>query len=370
MANKDLNQRAGDANKAAAQADSEEPSQPEEAFWARYSPHHEFPLSTVSSIALCGTVLGLLMLLAFWDGLRQRDETRPVSLDEVEIAGGGGTDGPGPQGAGREATGSAEKAENVKDVANPKPQVNKTEIAKQKFETVKAERLKVDNPSHVQATTNDEAVFDAVKATAEAEVQKAIQMAAASASGPAGKKGVRNPGEGGGSGGGRDKGVGEKQGPGGGTADKGVLMSKRQKRQRRWKIDFSGTGEEHLAKLRALGIALAVPTARPDMFMLMDLTRTPPLGKLDNLSRYADKIKWFNVTPPSLRELARVLHLQGVPRYAVIFLPEAMEDELQQLEHDYRGLDESQIEMTEFEIRRRDDGTVGPVVVAQTPKRF
>ena len=190
------------------------------------------------------------------------------------------------------------------------------------------------------------------------------------AGGPAGKAGLKNPGRGGGTGGGVGTGIGKKTGPGGGTADKGVLRTKRQRREYRWKIDFSGTGEQHLEKLRALGITLAVPTHQRGIFLLMDLSRTPPTGRPDNLGQFADQIKWFNTSAPSLRELARALRLREAPNFVVIFLPEAMEEEMIRLEHDYKGLEENQIERTDFEIRRRDDGTLGPVVVAQQPKRF
>src|SRR5689334_1487060 len=41
---------------------------PEEQFWKRYSPHHEFPLSSATSVALHIIAIGLLLLVAilFW----------------------------------------------------------------------------------------------------------------------------------------------------------------------------------------------------------------------------------------------------------------------------------------------------------------
>jgi hypothetical protein len=54
----------------------------------------------------------------------------------------------------------------------------------------------------------------------------------------------------------------------------------------------------------------------------------------------------------------------------VIFLPPGVEKEMIGLEHDYKGLEENQIELTEFEIQRRDDGRFGPVVVRQVPRRL
>src|SRR5947208_2316746 len=74
---------------------------PEEAFWIRYSPHHEMPLSGVSSFALHAYVIGILIIIGL--GLIQIDKTlKPIPLDAVRVnlGGGGGSksgvgEGPG-----------------------------------------------------------------------------------------------------------------------------------------------------------------------------------------------------------------------------------------------------------------------------------
>src|SRR5262245_64578862 len=83
-------------------AASKSPIPPEEQFWQRYSPHYEFPLSTVSSIAIHGLVLAMLAvvgyLVAKWAMAKQ---TPLPEIGVVVVGGGGGNpkgEGPGPGG--------------------------------------------------------------------------------------------------------------------------------------------------------------------------------------------------------------------------------------------------------------------------------
>jgi hypothetical protein len=348
---------------------------PEEAFWQRYSPHHEFPLSTVTTAAVCGLAVALVFVASVVVGMSRHDERRkPAEMDVVEIAGGGGAEGPGPQGAGLDASGKEGKAENVSTHQTRRESPKEEKVAALK-NPVKALILKLppDTRPEPKDTSSNDAIFaqlseeaKKMEAKARQDVERAMQAA--------GPKGSKNPGAGGGTGGGAGKGSGVKQGPGSGTGATGRVLTKRQRRELRWRIDFSGTGEEHLAKLKALHITLAIPTGQPYRFWVVDLTRTPLVGKIADLSQQKDKIKWFNTRQESLQALSVALRkhglrLPGVPPYVVIFLPPAMEQEMIQLEHDYRGLEEDQIELTEFEIQRRPDGSFGPVVVAQRAKR-
>src|SRR3954465_5876619 len=74
---------------------------PDEQFWKRYSPHHEAPLSGVSSVAT-HVVLILMILLVAWvvSKMRDEDENRslPVDVVRVQFPGGGGS--PGGHGTG------------------------------------------------------------------------------------------------------------------------------------------------------------------------------------------------------------------------------------------------------------------------------
>ena len=64
---------------------------PEEAFWQRYSPHHEAPLSGVTSAVLHALVLGLFLFGGWllWK-LGLGHDTKPLPVDVVQMLGGGG----------------------------------------------------------------------------------------------------------------------------------------------------------------------------------------------------------------------------------------------------------------------------------------
>src|SRR5439155_18569824 len=62
----------------------------EERFWQRYSPHHEAPLSGVGSFVLHGLVVGILFLgYLLVTQRREAESNRPVTMDVVQLEGGG-----------------------------------------------------------------------------------------------------------------------------------------------------------------------------------------------------------------------------------------------------------------------------------------
>src|SRR5690349_17229204 len=82
------------------------PVLPEERFWKRYSPHHEFPLSAVGSFALHFVGGGGLIVAALLLGAYVNAKRSPVPLQVAAIAGDPGgsnrvdgpDDGPAPGG--------------------------------------------------------------------------------------------------------------------------------------------------------------------------------------------------------------------------------------------------------------------------------
>lgn len=360
----------------------------EEHFWECYSPRGELPLSSVASLTVHGLVFGLIIfggLLAAM--LIPAEASRPPRMDVIEIEGGGGLGGfGGPPGPGGPVTeGPKNPTENVQALQKPlssEPIKPNDTVAK-----LKVNEIKPDSPLEVPQVTQQEDT-DPVDPTIFAEVQKqaqqrldtaqkeaaqAMKVAAAKLAGTrttrGGGGGGGLPGAGGGRGGGVGGGFGSKRGPGGGTDPNGQLLTKTEKRERRWEIDFSGTGAEHVKKLKALNITLAIPLSVAGLYQIYEFSNTAARVRRGDLVEYKDKVKWFNVHPPSLAQLAQVLGLQHTPQHSIIFLPQAMEEELARLEVEFRGVPESQIRYTRFEIRARPDGTLGPVVVDQERKK-
>src|SRR5438552_15325066 len=62
-------------------------SPPQQEFWQRYSPHHEFPLSSITSVTLHALVI-VLLLLGAWVAIRLGfgNEKGNLPVDVVPIA--------------------------------------------------------------------------------------------------------------------------------------------------------------------------------------------------------------------------------------------------------------------------------------------
>src|SRR5262249_17774289 len=87
------------------------PKLPEERFWKRYSPHHEFPLSFSTSTFLHLLILGLLVLI-FVKGILFFTQNRSLPVDPVRIAiGGGGGNKDGVEGGSGPGKGPLENVE-------------------------------------------------------------------------------------------------------------------------------------------------------------------------------------------------------------------------------------------------------------------
>jgi hypothetical protein len=91
---------------------------PDENFWQRYSPHYEFPLSSVTSaaihiIAIALIVVGIVALLNGWWKSKE-----PPSIEPIVLVVGGDPKGDGPS-AGTPAQPSTEAVDPQADLGNP-----------------------------------------------------------------------------------------------------------------------------------------------------------------------------------------------------------------------------------------------------------
>jgi hypothetical protein len=181
-----------------------------------------------------------------------------------------------------------------------------------------------------------------------------------------------NPGRGRGGPGARgERGVGDGPGDGPGRGPgTAPLLTQREKRMLRWSLLFNTrTGEDYLRQLRGLGAVLAVPVKEgpPAEYMLVrDLSRRPAQLLDENLSQI-NRISWEDRDPRSVQEIMSALGLRLRPSHFRAFMPEKLEQKLFELERDYRGLAEDQIEETKFRMIERN-GRFEPQVIEQTPK--
>src|SRR5437868_14915744 len=111
---------------------------PDEKFWQRYSPHHEAPLSGVSSFFLHVSVLALFGLI-FWIGSKMADSNKSIPVDAVALGSAGGGGDPG---GADDAAGKVAPKENVDDSQpnTPRPNVP-TPAPQETLQEVKADPL-------------------------------------------------------------------------------------------------------------------------------------------------------------------------------------------------------------------------------------
>jgi hypothetical protein len=332
---------------------------PDERFWQRYSPHHEFPLSSVISLGLHLVIVALLLLAAWVAFYFVNQANKPLPVEAVQVIPDGGGGG-NPQGVGNRP-GVGETAPLPEDTGNQQtePSNPKPNVKLDPLEVGAADPLKV--PEIKDKTDLPGVSEDAIKSL------KSVSENARKAlfSGLAGK-GQGGPGEGGG------KGTGVGSGTGSGIGE--GKLSERQKRVLRWAMVFhtESGGPDYLRQLVNLrpggGAILAIPQP-PDgttFRVIRDLHRRPVQANVEDI-RNIHRIYWVDDQPSSVDGLARALGI-APPPFFVAFFPVELEQHLAKLEHDYRGLNEDQIEETKFTVVPADGGTYQARVLSQVPK--
>jgi hypothetical protein len=335
---------------------------PEEQFWKRYSPHYEFPLSSVSSFAIHAIVLILLVvggMLAALLGLGGKNEALPV--DAVAWAGGGGN----PKGSGP-GSGEGEPTPKPEDLGNPDQSPDNTTIPRQPDipldKLPKPDVQASDFPELRDSKDGQEILERAPQALAGlSKIRKDArdQLVKGLEQPPAGK------GQGGkGKDGGKGTGTGTGQGAGEG-AGKGKL-SQRQKRVLRWTMMFDTmSGQDYLQQLGALGAILGYPDPNSSgQYRIIRKLRRGEHGEIEDLTGIK-RIFWVDDKPDSVGALAGALGLPSPPHF-VAFFPETLEKELLDKELRYRNRPEDQIQETRFRVRRDPrTGRYEPFVVDQ-----
>jgi hypothetical protein len=316
---------------------------PDEKFWQRYSPHHEFPLSSVTSICLYA-LAGLLMWVLVTFAIRKNEDNRSLPSESItvgELGGGGGS----PEGQGEIGPGDAPPVHGNEAVANAKtdpvpPPVpaNDQKLAEVSPAPPTLPEFKGGDGRLIDASQEAMARFAHLSEDAQKKIMAGL--------GPS--KGQGGPGQGGGKGKGIGKGTGDQVGDGSGQ------LTQRAKRVLRWVMLFNTlNGNDYLNQLRALGAILAVPDPAGGGYLIIrDLSHLPASGEKGDLSTI-QRISWVDSQPASIRSLARALQLPVQPPHIIAFFPEKLEKELLDKELKYsRPHPEDDIKETRFKVVR------------------
>lgn len=320
---------------------AEDLAPPEDAFWVRYSPHHEFPLSSISSVMLHILVIGLAFLFAYYVVFDKPAHKVPV--EAVRLVGGGGGNkhgsGSGPGGE-RTAPNPVEAGPSDPTPSDPTPPT--------KFEIPD---LKKAVGASVAKQFNDNAFRVLRESTTDMNKFRALTDTMAKI-GPIHEpgKGGGGSGSGGGTGDGRGTGTGDGQGPGGGGN-----LTEREKEMIRWTMHFeTADPADYLRQLDGMGAILAIPVDG-EYKIVRDLKHRPA-KLLDEDVAKIQRIYWVDEQQRSVDGIMRVLGINVRADRFVAFMPEDIENRLRKLENDHvGGRSKADIRRTHYKAERSGD---------------
>jgi hypothetical protein len=322
---------------------------PEEEFWKHYSPHHEFPLSTVASIAIHILALGLLAFLGYLL-LSGQDKRKPLTeIGIVVVGGGGGNPLAQGEGPGGELTRPLDEDVGPENTDAPKT----TDPTPREKLNATLPRLDLLPPKDDSTRELIQNAGDAVRAQSliNKDAQEKLRRSVGYGQGGPGRDGGRDRGT--------DSGKGSVKGPGDGN--------KRYERTLRWVMVFDTyNGDDYANQLSGLGAILAIPRDNNQYRIIRDLKRRPA-QLLDEDIEKIKRIYWVDDKRESITPLCLALGVNPTPDHVVAFFPERLENQLLSLETKYKGLKEEQIYETRFKVRKTAGG-YEPVVVDQKRK--
>lgn len=348
-----------DGTKTDKPSDKKKVAPPEQAFWIKYSPHHEFPLSTVASVGIHVLVFGMIAMLAWWLSHLVAQQDRPPDVrpaewgDDAEgggrLEGSSGT-GPGGKGSGETQAETGETSNQNARAANPSTD------------------LKMDAPPpEQQMGGKDFTANPHIKNMLAEGMEMAQELGnldqktrAALSKNLAKEAGGGVAGGGGGAGGGTGTGVGNKTGAGTGG------MSRREARVLRWAIIFeTKDGGDYIAQLKFFGAILAIADpADPNQFLTCDLAKDIHAWERKDISDI-NRIFWIDSAADSVERLSGALGLKTRPSRIIAFFPPEFEQNLATLEFNWRKRAEEKIKETRFRIVRLGGGRYEARVIDQ-----
>jgi hypothetical protein len=350
---------------------------PDERFWKRYSPHHEFPLASTTSVFLHGLVIGILAVggVAFF--LHDNDDgTGPVRSDVVSPADPSVFGGPEGAPAGEpglpgdkltEMPGGPPGAPDL----GPVPDGSSSELPE--IASIPSASLDpLPSESIFDTPDNLSTKFDALGK----KLDPAKSPGAAPSSKKPGSGGTGNPTGRDGKNGPGGSGTGTKRpGPGGDGRPGHRKATEQEIKAARWRFELAGSPKEHADKLDKSGVIVAVPDPKArnldiktvPLLLITDMKRRPVTLKAGALEDYRDSVKWSNREPASIRGLAQELQLGFEPAYIVLLLPKDRELKMADLERRFaesRGVNVAFVQETVFEFQQVN-GVYEPHVTRQ-----
>jgi hypothetical protein len=316
---------------------------PEESFWVRYSPHHEFPLANVTSFVAHVLAFGLILLLVVAIG-PGRNHQVPVEAVRLGLGGGGGTRA----GTGEGLAGVPPPVEASANEQNPNTEPSPDDRRRPDLEAVRS-------PDFTQNLSPDaKRFFDRPNPTPSMSSFARLNDNVRAKFQPRGEtpRGRGGSGSGGGQGDGQGTGTGSGKGPG----DSRGTLTQREKRMLRWTMRFdTSNGPDSLRQLDGLGAILAIPVKEnpnPNYKIVRDLKRRPA-QLLDEDVSQIQRIYWVANEAEWVRDVMATLGLSIRPSHFVAFMPPELEDKLFELEKKHaRGHSEDQIDETRFRVRQ------------------
>jgi hypothetical protein len=312
---------------------------PDEKFWQRYSPHHEFPLSNVASVALHILGLGLILLLARF--VMEKPLHRPeVEAVRMNLGGGGGrptgSDDGTRGGAAPKEVGAADQ--NQEPATDEKPQ----DLKLQAPQFVK--KYDADAQRYFQRSTPNMVAFSQLNDNLRSRLNSGVAP-----------KGGGGSGTGGGTGDGTGKGTGDGSGVG------KARLTEREKRMLRWTMLFNThDARDYLNQLNGLGAFLAIPIKedadRGAIYQTVhDLTARPAMLQNEDLEQLG-RIYWIESNGRSVAEIMTLLGLSIRPSHFAALFPRELESRLQQMELKAAGgRSEDDIKETRFRVKKVGD---------------
>jgi hypothetical protein len=323
----------------------QEPVLPDERFWVRYSPHHELPLSSVSSFSIHVLIIGLLLLFAALPFFQRVVHEVPVKA--VRFGGGGqphvSKEGPGPGTRPPEEVGEPDTQPdpNPPAEASRLPDLERLQSPEFLAPFNKDARRFFNQPNPPPNLGKFAALDEAIR--------KKIRPGPATGA----SSGHGGDGSGGGRGNGQGPGEGDDSGPGKGSG----TLTQREKRMLRWTMVFdTNNGPDYLAQLRGLGAILAIPVNEEKAEFKLVKQLTPPAQLEDEDVAKIKRIYWVDNKPESVRDLMAALGVKVRPRYFVAFMPLELEKKLFEMEKAAaEGRAEDDIRETKFKVVRKGD---------------